>query len=65
MSDVRCHSCRFFTQADVMGLCRRFPQTQNKHGMDWCGEHYPAAATTLPVVDAMQPKKRGRKPKNA
>lgn len=48
-----------------MGLCRRFPQTQNKHGMDWCGEHYPAAATTLPVVDAMQPKKRGRKPKNA
>lgn len=49
-----------------MGLCRRFPETQNKHGMDWCGEHQVAAAVAIPIVDVTtEPKKRGRKPKNA
>lgn len=66
MNDVRCKSCRFFTQAEVMGLCRRFPETQNKHEMDWCGEHQLAAVASIAVVDVMtEPKKRGRKPKNA
>jgi hypothetical protein len=65
MSDVRCKSCRFFTQAQVMGLCRRFPETQNKHEMDWCGEHQLSVVTSVPVYDVMaqaEPKKRGRKP---
>jgi hypothetical protein len=62
MSDVRCKSCRFFTQAQVMGLCRRFPETQNKHEMDWCGEHQLIAHE--PVYEPVaQTKKRGR-PKN-
>jgi hypothetical protein len=48
-----------------MGLCRRFPETQNKHEMDWCGEHQLSVVTSVPVYDVMaqtEPKKRGRKP---
>jgi len=64
MSDVRCKSCRFFTQAQVMGLCRRFPETQNKHEMDWCGEHQLIAYEPVPEpVHQPAAKKRGR-PKN-
>ena len=36
-----------------MGLCRRFPETQNKHEMDWCGEHQLTAVVTMPVYDIM------------
>lgn len=65
MSDVRCRSCRFFSQAQVMGLCRRFPETQNKHEMDWCGEHQLAVAVMIPVLNSedLARKKPGR-PKN-
>lgn len=66
MSQVRCKTCRFFSQAQVMGLCRRFPESQNKHEMDWCGEHQLTEVITLPVYDEppKEPKKPGRKPKN-
>ncbi len=49
-----------------MGLCRRFPETQNKHEMDWCGEHQLSVVASIPVYDVMaqtEVKKRGR-PKN-
>ena len=67
MSEIRCRTCRFFTQAQVMGLCRRFPETQNKHEMDWCGEHQLSATMTVPVVttdDLVQRKRPGRPAKN-
>ena len=44
MADVhsKCANCRFFLNAEVMGSCRRYPQTINRHMNDWCGEHsYP------------------------
>jgi hypothetical protein len=49
-----------------MGLCRRFPESQNKHEMDWCGEHQLTEVINLPVYDEppKEPKKPGRKPKN-
>lgn len=66
-----------------MGACRRYPEMQNKHEMDWCGEHQ-IKMVALPVYDIMtdetkvaevpmkievnlspEPKKPGRKPKNA
>lgn len=65
MSEIRCKTCRFFTQAQVMGVCRRYPEHQNKHEMDWCGEHQLSTMIALPVVEPEQlAKKPGRKPKN-
>jgi len=61
MIDARCKTCRFFTQAQVMGVCRRFPEHQNKHELDWCGEHQLTTIIALPVVEPMR-KKPGRKP---
>ena len=78
MSDVRYKTCRFFVTGQVMGACRRYPEMQNKHEMDWCGEHQLKQVVTLPVYDIMtdetkmaevpvapEVKKPGRKPKNA
>ena len=61
MSDARCKTCRFFTQAQVMGVCRRFPEHQNKHELDWCGEHQLTTIIALPVAEQLR-KKPGRKP---
>jgi hypothetical protein len=34
-----CHGCRFFlAPTGAMGVCRRNPTYQNRHGNDWCGE---------------------------
>ena len=35
-----CNSCIYFLfqENDFMGLCRRFPTYQNRHGSEWCGE---------------------------
>lgn len=41
MADVhsRCANCRYFLNAEIMGSCRRYPHTINRHMNDWCGEH--------------------------
>jgi hypothetical protein len=76
MSDVRCKTCRYFLNGQVIGACRRFPEVQNKHEMDWCGEHQLPVMVTMPLYDIMTDetvmakvpvpaKKPGRKPKNA
>ena len=66
-----CADCKFFLNAQIMGSCRRYPQTINRHMNDWCGEHalIEPVMVNLPVYDIMtdtifEPKKRGRKPKN-
>jgi hypothetical protein len=72
-----CASCKFFLNAQIMGSCRRYPQTINRHMNDWCGEHFAVqqaepAMVKLPVYDIQtdmvaQPpmkKKPGRKPKH-
>jgi len=75
MFEVNCGQCRFFSDGQVMGSCRRFPAQQNKHQNDWCGEHQPKMVT-LPVYDIMTDEtktvevpaakgKPGRKPKSA
>jgi hypothetical protein len=43
----QCKTCKYWYSPkgfDSMGICRRFPQSQNKAPDDWCGEH------TEPVV---------------
>jgi hypothetical protein len=72
-----CASCKFFLNAQIMGSCRRYPQTINRHMNDWCGEHCAVQQTELvmvklPVYDiqtdtVVEPplkKKPGRKPKH-
>jgi hypothetical protein len=74
---ARCASGKFFLNAQIMGSCRRYPQTINRHMNDWCGEHFAVqqaepAMVKLPVYDiqtdtVVQPpmkKKPGRKPKH-
>jgi hypothetical protein len=75
MSEMRCKTCRFFSSAQIMGLCRRYPETQNKHERDWCGEHQLVQSVMVPIYNIMtdetkpvempvELKKRGRKPKD-
>jgi len=53
-----------------MGLCKRFPEQQNKHSTDWCGEHLAIKETTITLpkpdleIDQTEKKKLGRPPKN-
>lgn len=71
---LSCAGCKFFVNAQIMGSCRRYPHTINRHMNDWCGEHVALQQiepemVNLPVYDIMtdtvtEPKKRGRKPKN-
>jgi hypothetical protein len=65
-SDIACKNCRFFRgDASIMGSCRRFPQTINKHPVDWCGEFELTATLALPVVEMRdEPRKPGRKPRD-
>jgi len=39
-SKESCNSCIYFLnkENDFIGLCRRFPTFQNRHGSEWCGE---------------------------
>ena len=51
-----CASCKFFLNAQIMGSCRRYPQTINRHMNDWCGEHFAVqqaepVMVKLPVYD--------------
>jgi hypothetical protein len=38
-----------------MGICRRYPEQQNKHHTDWCGQHEAEQVEVikLPVYDIM------------
>jgi hypothetical protein len=80
MSDVHCQTCRFLCYAGqtIGALAAVTLTTQNKHEMDWCGEHIQQTIkmVSLPVYDIttdetkvaempVERKKPGRKPKNA
>jgi len=79
-SKDKCYECKYFSDEGAhLGVCKRFPNTVNKHKNDWCGEYawklkeFKADLDQFfqenPVdqveklVEAV--KKRGRKPKNA
>ena len=38
-----------------MGICRLYPEQQNKHHTDWCGQHQAeqVEVVKLPVYDIM------------
>lgn len=81
-----CSNCKYFFGDNViLGVCKRYPVTANKHDADWCGEFiakpkeitpedFKGAFYTMPELAeaaeglmglSVEPKKRGRKPKNA
>lgn len=71
MRSVLCSTCRFWVPGQVMGACRRYPQVQNKHERDWCGEHQYAKNEFIEErpqpeeqVDEAKPRKPGRPRKN-
>jgi hypothetical protein len=45
-----CENCRFWQNQNIIGLCRRYPQHQNKSRIDWCGE-WSMALVQLPAVE--------------
>ena len=49
---IRCKECLFFgsTSGAVLGLCRRYPASQNKHDQDWCGEFKQGDVQAKPVI---------------
>ena len=56
MADVhsKCANCLYFLNAQIMGSCRRYPQTINRHMNDWCGEHAFAITMEEPKPEAPQ-----------
>lgn len=39
MAVYNCSTCTYFLSGnEVMGQCRRYPQSYNKHRVEWCGE---------------------------
>ena len=49
MTTSDCKTCKYFSKQSYtdMGLCKRYPEQQNKHSTDWCGEHLAIKETTI------------------
>jgi hypothetical protein len=64
LADNNCKACKHYQNLGMMGVCRRFPQYQNRHHTEICGEFsaFPVIPVetnwTITVHD--EPKKRGR-----
>lgn len=61
MSTDNCKSCLFYLDiGGPIGVCRRYPQFQNRSPQEWCGEH--SGMLVLPVKEMSEgePKRRGR-----
>jgi len=58
--DFKCGNCEYFVDRQIMGLCRLYPDTHNKHETDWCGQHKPKQLKVriLPVYDIMTDESR-------
>ena len=55
----KCGNCVYFRDQQIMGVCRLYPQQQNKHTSDWCGQHKSKVVREmleLPVVEMTEEK---------
>jgi hypothetical protein len=57
MADINCKSCRFFVKQEFLGQCRYFPTFNNKHEMDWCGQHQPTLEPEVKPETKPEPEK--------
>lgn len=58
-----CGNCRYFSKNDILGTCRRFPQSVSKHHNDWCGCFKTIRSEIEEMVNAISEgtvKRRGR-----
>ncbi len=53
VSNFKCGNCEYFQNRQIMGVCRLYPEQQNKHESDWCGQHKEKQIemVKLPVYD--------------
>lgn len=65
-----CNSCLYFSLGERIGTCKRYPDTKNKSGDDWCGEHFAIHVEAVKsmaeniVIEFTEPAKRRGRPKN-
>jgi hypothetical protein len=53
---MNCSGCKYFQDQAIMGVCRLYPMTQNKHRNDWCGQFAAIEdrkVAEVPVYDIM------------
>ena len=63
-SSRTCGNCKFFMDVGHIGECRRFPKTEQKFSLHYCGE-FSALSIILPIVEIpaaieLEIRKRGR-----
>lgn len=63
-SNRTCGNCKFFVDVGHIGECRRYPKTEQKFSLHYCGE-FSALPVILPIIDipeeiVIEAKKRGR-----
>lgn len=53
VSNFKCGNCEYFQNRQIMGVCRLYPEQQNKHESDWCGQYKQKQVemVKLPVYD--------------
>lgn len=52
-NNFKCGNCLYYQPHQIMGICRLYPSQQNKHELDWCGQHRAKGVeiSALPVYD--------------
>ena len=60
MAEIKfnCENCRYWQNHQIIGICRRYPQFQNKARTDWCGEFAAERMIALPVVEMPKEKRK-------
>lgn len=61
-SSRTCGNCKFFVDVGHIGECRRYPKTEQKFSLHYCGEFsaLPVAIVDIPAEIVIETKKRGR-----
>lgn len=50
---MKCIECKWFAgqHNDAYGVCKRFPQIENKSQQDWCGEYSNKVVVVTPAQE--------------
>ena len=63
-SNRTCGNCKFFVDVGHIGECRRYPKTEQKFSLHYCGEfitrHISTQIVEIPAAIELEIRKRGR-----